>query len=68
MGLVSLREYARWLRHQERLESIWVANLTRNGAGADLLAEHREHMSKYERHAVAVEARIAELEAEQSSE
>lgn len=62
MGLEWLRDRARWLRHEARLESIWIANLLRHGAGDGLVAEHRDRLARLDRLVATVEARIAELE------
>jgi hypothetical protein len=59
--LSRLKDHARWLRREARLELIWITNLKRNQAPDELLAEHHTRKAKLERTAAAAEARIAEL-------
>jgi hypothetical protein len=63
LELDRLRDHARWLRKQARLQMLRVINLERNGAEAWHVGEHRQRQERLERMLAAAEARIKELEA-----
>jgi hypothetical protein len=61
MSRASLRSHLLWLRHESRLEGLWIAALGRNGAGEDLVAEHATRRDRLDRLAASAEGRIAEI-------
>lgn len=60
MPLASLRSHLRWLRTAAHHERLWIAGLTRNGAGPELLAEHHAALARRERSIARIETRLAE--------